>query len=146
MTRHLLDTQLDHHRSFFCSKEVPRLDSVKPLEKHYSVILPTVSHSGFLYKTASAGKPLQDRRAREGERCAVPTRARVSVLAWLQGQDARTDSAGGLRVPSGLWCGCFSLTLLGGVLHPAPNKHTEAYYLQMPGLSLAYFLQMPSLS
>ena len=77
MTRHLLDTQLDHHRSFFCSKEVPRLDSVKPLEKHYSVILPTVSHSGFLYKTASAGKPLQDRRAREGERCAVPTRAMV---------------------------------------------------------------------
>ncbi|XP_054555492.1 arf-GAP with Rho-GAP domain, ANK repeat and PH domain-containing protein 1 isoform X1 [Talpa occidentalis] len=45
--------------------EVPRLDSVKPLEKHYSVVLPTVSHSGFLYKTASAGKPLQDRRARE---------------------------------------------------------------------------------
>uniref|UniRef100_A0A8C7EW16 ArfGAP with RhoGAP domain, ankyrin repeat and PH domain 1 n=1 Tax=Neovison vison TaxID=452646 RepID=A0A8C7EW16_NEOVI len=45
--------------------EVPRLDSVKPLEKHYSVVLPTVSHSGFLYKTASAGKLLQDRRARE---------------------------------------------------------------------------------
>lgn len=39
---------------------------MKPLEKHYSIILPTVSHSGFLYKTASAGKPLQDRRAREG--------------------------------------------------------------------------------
>ncbi|XP_006885615.1 PREDICTED: arf-GAP with Rho-GAP domain, ANK repeat and PH domain-containing protein 1 isoform X2 [Elephantulus edwardii] len=47
------------------STEVPRLDSGKPLEKHYSVVLPTVSHSGFLYKTASAGKPLQDRRARE---------------------------------------------------------------------------------
>ncbi|KAM8815774.1 arf-GAP with Rho-GAP domain, ANK repeat and PH domain-containing protein 1 isoform 2-T4 [Rhynchonycteris naso] len=45
--------------------EVPRLDLMKPLEKHYSVVLPTVSHSGFLYKTASAGKPLQDRRARE---------------------------------------------------------------------------------
>uniref|UniRef100_A0A673UZ26 ArfGAP with RhoGAP domain, ankyrin repeat and PH domain 1 n=1 Tax=Suricata suricatta TaxID=37032 RepID=A0A673UZ26_SURSU len=45
--------------------EVPRLDSAKPLEKHYSVVLPTVSHSGFLYKTASAGKLLQDRRARE---------------------------------------------------------------------------------
>lgn len=51
---------------FPTSKEVPRLDSMKPLEKHYSVILPTVSHSGFLYKTASAGKLLQDRRAREG--------------------------------------------------------------------------------
>ncbi|XP_037696462.1 LOW QUALITY PROTEIN: arf-GAP with Rho-GAP domain, ANK repeat and PH domain-containing protein 1 [Choloepus didactylus] len=45
--------------------EVPRPDSTKPLEKHYSVVLPTVSHSGFLYKTASAGKVLQDRRARE---------------------------------------------------------------------------------
>lgn len=49
-------------------KEVPRLDLMKPLEKHYSVVLPTVSHSGFLYKTASAAKLLQDRRAREG-RC-----------------------------------------------------------------------------
>ncbi|XP_033261524.1 arf-GAP with Rho-GAP domain, ANK repeat and PH domain-containing protein 1 isoform X9 [Orcinus orca] len=45
--------------------EVPRLDSVRPPEKHYSVVLPTVSHSSFLYKTASAGKLLQDRRARE---------------------------------------------------------------------------------
>ncbi|XP_076969798.1 arf-GAP with Rho-GAP domain, ANK repeat and PH domain-containing protein 1 isoform X2 [Tamandua tetradactyla] len=45
--------------------EVPRPDSTKPLEKHYSVVLPTVSHSGFLYKTASAGKVLQDRRTRE---------------------------------------------------------------------------------
>lgn len=45
--------------------EVPRLDLGRPLEKHYSVILPTVSHSGFLYKTASAAKLLQDRRARE---------------------------------------------------------------------------------
>ncbi|XP_012580905.1 PREDICTED: arf-GAP with Rho-GAP domain, ANK repeat and PH domain-containing protein 1 isoform X3 [Condylura cristata] len=45
--------------------EIPRLDSTKPPEKQYSVVLPTVSHSGFLYKTASAGKPLQDRRARE---------------------------------------------------------------------------------
>nr|XP_023394812.1 arf-GAP with Rho-GAP domain, ANK repeat and PH domain-containing protein 1 [Loxodonta africana] len=52
--------------------ELPRLDSMKPLEKHYSVVLPTVSHSGFLYKTASAGKPLQDRRAREGGCCARP--------------------------------------------------------------------------
>ncbi|XP_075402343.1 arf-GAP with Rho-GAP domain, ANK repeat and PH domain-containing protein 1 isoform X3 [Tenrec ecaudatus] len=47
------------------TSEVPRLDTMKPLEKHYSIVLPTVSHSGFLYKTASAGKPLQDRRARE---------------------------------------------------------------------------------
>ncbi|XP_021098882.1 arf-GAP with Rho-GAP domain, ANK repeat and PH domain-containing protein 1 isoform X2 [Heterocephalus glaber] len=45
--------------------DVPRLDSMKPFEKHYSVVQPTVSHSGFLYKTASASKLLQDRRARE---------------------------------------------------------------------------------
>uniref|UniRef100_A0A452TYW8 ArfGAP with RhoGAP domain, ankyrin repeat and PH domain 1 n=1 Tax=Ursus maritimus TaxID=29073 RepID=A0A452TYW8_URSMA len=36
-----------------------------PPPQHYSVVLPTVSHSGFLHKTASAGKLLQDRRARE---------------------------------------------------------------------------------
>ena len=48
------------------------MDPVKPSEKHYSVTLPTVSHSGFLYKTASAAKPLQDRRAREGEHSLLP--------------------------------------------------------------------------
>lgn len=66
-------------------KEVPRLDSVKPLEKHYSVVLPTVSHSGFLYKTASAGKLLQDRRAREGG-CRARPRSCHGILAWWQGQ------------------------------------------------------------
>lgn len=57
-----------HDQPFFYPfpKEVPRLDSMKPLEKHYSIVLPTVNHSGFLYKTASAVKLLQDRRAREG--------------------------------------------------------------------------------
>lgn len=52
---------------------------MKPLEKHYSIVLPTVSHSGFLYKTASAGRLLQDRRAREG---GCPGRWR---LAWRRG-------------------------------------------------------------
>lgn len=66
-------------------KEVPRLDSVKPLEKHYSVVLPTVSHSGFLYKTASAGKLLQDRRAREGGCSARPCSCH-GTLTWWQGQ------------------------------------------------------------
>ncbi|ELK30021.1 Arf-GAP with Rho-GAP domain, ANK repeat and PH domain-containing protein 1 [Myotis davidii] len=41
--------------------EVPQLDSMKPLEKHYSVVLPTVSHSDFLYKTTSTAKLLQER-------------------------------------------------------------------------------------
>lgn len=45
--------------------EMPRLDSVSIGEKHYSVIQPTVSHSGFLFKTASVAKPLQERRSRE---------------------------------------------------------------------------------
>lgn len=76
MRGHFLDTQMTT-TILSSTPEVPRLDSVKPLEKHYSVILPTVSHSGFLYKTASAGKP-QDRRAREGEHCAIPIRAVVS--------------------------------------------------------------------
>ncbi|XP_074072898.1 arf-GAP with Rho-GAP domain, ANK repeat and PH domain-containing protein 1 isoform X1 [Macrotis lagotis] len=44
---------------------MPRLDPVSVVEKHYSVIQPTVSHSGFLFKTASVAKPLQERRARE---------------------------------------------------------------------------------
>lgn len=66
-------------------KEVPRLDSAKPLEKHYSVVLPTVSHSGFLYKTASAAKLLQDRRAREGG-CLARPHSCHGVLAWWPGQ------------------------------------------------------------
>ncbi|XP_068926901.1 arf-GAP with Rho-GAP domain, ANK repeat and PH domain-containing protein 1 isoform X3 [Petaurus breviceps papuanus] len=47
------------------TSEMPRLDPVSIVEKHYSVIQPTVSHSGFLFKTASVAKPLQERRARE---------------------------------------------------------------------------------
>lgn len=79
------------------------MDAVKPLEKHYSVTLPTVSHSGFLYKTASAGKPLQDRRAREGGCSILPVQdygmcqpgCRASRLGLVLLLD--------LRVPSGLW-------------------------------------------
>ncbi|XP_074160101.1 arf-GAP with Rho-GAP domain, ANK repeat and PH domain-containing protein 1 isoform X3 [Sminthopsis crassicaudata] len=47
------------------TSEMPRLDPVSLVEKHYSVIQPTVSHSGFLFKTASVAKPLQERRSRE---------------------------------------------------------------------------------
>lgn len=79
------------------------MDSVKPFEKHYSVTLPTVSHSGFLYKTASAGKPLQDRRAREGEYSILP----IQAYGMCQ-PGCRTSRLGlvllvDLRVPSGLW-------------------------------------------
>lgn len=74
-------------------KEAPRLDSVRPLEKHYSVILPTVSHSSFVYKTASAGKLLQDRRAREGG-CQDPA---LAMAFWHGGRarEARAGQAGG---------------------------------------------------
>lgn len=61
---------------------------MKPLEKHYSVVLPTVSHSGFLYKTASAGKLLQDRRAREGG-CQARPHCCQGILAWWQGQSSQ---------------------------------------------------------
>lgn len=82
-------------------KEVPRLDSMKPLEKHYSVVLPTVSHSGFLYKTASAGKLLQDRRAREGG-CWARPRSCHDILAWWQGQ--RSQGWLGWWTPKGAKC------------------------------------------
>ncbi|OWK18090.1 hypothetical protein Celaphus_00009204 [Cervus elaphus hippelaphus] len=80
--------------------EVPRLDSVRPLEKHYSVILPTVSHSSFVYKTASAGKLLQDRRAREGG-CQDPA---LAIAFWHGGRarEARAGQAG--APPEGAKC------------------------------------------
>lgn len=82
-------------------KEVPRLDSVRPPEKHYSVVLPTVSHSGFLYKTASAGKLLQDRRAREGG-CRARARPGHGILAWWLGQ--RSQSWPGWGIYEGTKC------------------------------------------
>lgn len=85
---------------------------MKPLEKHYSVVLPTVSHSGFLYKTASAGKLLQDRRAREGECRAVPCPAH-GILALLRTREARAGWAGAREMsrgtvaePRGRFSGC----------------------------------------
>lgn len=108
-------------------KEVPRLDSMKPLEKHYSVVLPTVSHSGFLYKTASAGKPLQDRRAREGGCQARPCPGH-GILAWRQGQRSQSwpgwGTHEGARCPvaespcwaSWLWSRVHSRCLISGLI------------------------------
>ena len=90
-------------------KEVPRLDSMRPPEKHYSVVLPTVSHSGFLYKTASAGKLLQDRRAREGG-CRARARPGHGILAWWQGQ--RSQSWPGWVIHEGAKC-TLAVTLQG---------------------------------
>lgn len=100
---HLLDTLHERYHSSFHSKEVPRLDSVKPFEKHYSVTLPTVSHSGFLYKTASAGKPLQDRRAREGEYSILPVQACGVCQPGCRARKLGLVLLVDLRVPSGLW-------------------------------------------
>lgn len=100
---HLLDTPHDHYHPFFHSKEVPRLDSVKPSEKHYSITLPTVSHSGFLYKTASAGKPLQDRRAREGGCSILPVQAYGVCQPGCRASKLGLVLLVDLRVPSGLW-------------------------------------------
>lgn len=79
------------------------MDSVKPLEKHYSVTQPTVSHSGFLYKTASVGKPLQDRRAREGEYGILPIRAYGVCQPGCRASKRGLVLLEDLRVPSGLW-------------------------------------------
>ncbi|XP_038624955.1 arf-GAP with Rho-GAP domain, ANK repeat and PH domain-containing protein 1 isoform X3 [Tachyglossus aculeatus] len=46
------------------TSETPRLNT-GGLDKHYSVTLPSVNHSGFLYKTASVARPQSERRSRE---------------------------------------------------------------------------------
>lgn len=46
--------------------EPPRLEMVCGEEKHYSVHLPSITHSGFLYKTPSMVKPISERKGPEG--------------------------------------------------------------------------------
>ncbi|XP_042300364.1 arf-GAP with Rho-GAP domain, ANK repeat and PH domain-containing protein 1-like [Sceloporus undulatus] len=41
------------------------MDATTSLEKHYSVLLPSVAHNGFLYKAPSVAKPSHERKARE---------------------------------------------------------------------------------
>uniref|UniRef100_A0A8D2LKP8 ArfGAP with RhoGAP domain, ankyrin repeat and PH domain 1 n=1 Tax=Varanus komodoensis TaxID=61221 RepID=A0A8D2LKP8_VARKO len=47
------------------TSETPQLDAGTSVEKHYSVILPSVAHNGFLYKTPSMAKPVHERKSRE---------------------------------------------------------------------------------
>lgn len=48
------------------SAETPRLEVGGGEEKHYSVLLPCVTHNGFLYKTPSMAKPVSERKGQEG--------------------------------------------------------------------------------
>ncbi|KAJ7418480.1 ArfGAP with RhoGAP domain, ankyrin repeat and PH domain 1 [Pitangus sulphuratus] len=47
------------------TSELPRLEMVGSEEKPYSVPLPSVTHSGFLYKTPSMAKPVSERKGLE---------------------------------------------------------------------------------
>ncbi|XP_061485133.1 arf-GAP with Rho-GAP domain, ANK repeat and PH domain-containing protein 1 isoform X2 [Rhineura floridana] len=47
------------------TSETPQLDVGTSIEKHYSVILPSVAHNGFLYKAPSMAKLLHERKSRE---------------------------------------------------------------------------------
>ncbi|XP_074874045.1 arf-GAP with Rho-GAP domain, ANK repeat and PH domain-containing protein 1 isoform X5 [Carettochelys insculpta] len=47
------------------NSEIPRVELGSGEEKHYSVVLPSVTHSGFLCKTPSMAKPVQERKSQE---------------------------------------------------------------------------------
>uniref|UniRef100_A0A8C3CKW2 ArfGAP with RhoGAP domain, ankyrin repeat and PH domain 1 n=1 Tax=Cairina moschata TaxID=8855 RepID=A0A8C3CKW2_CAIMO len=47
------------------TSETPRLEVGGGEEKHYSVLLPCVTHNGFLYKTPSMAKPVSERKGQE---------------------------------------------------------------------------------
>uniref|UniRef100_A0A8B9I1H4 ArfGAP with RhoGAP domain, ankyrin repeat and PH domain 1 n=1 Tax=Anser brachyrhynchus TaxID=132585 RepID=A0A8B9I1H4_9AVES len=47
------------------TSETPRLEVGGSEEKHYSVLLPCVTHNGFLYKTPSMAKPVSERKGQE---------------------------------------------------------------------------------
>ncbi|XP_067162071.1 arf-GAP with Rho-GAP domain, ANK repeat and PH domain-containing protein 1 isoform X2 [Apteryx mantelli] len=47
------------------TSETPRLEAGSSGEKHYSVLLPSVTHHGFLYKTPSMAKPVGERKGLE---------------------------------------------------------------------------------
>nr|XP_020647517.1 arf-GAP with Rho-GAP domain, ANK repeat and PH domain-containing protein 1 [Pogona vitticeps] len=47
------------------TSETPQLDAASNLEKHYSIILPSVAHNGFLYKTPSMAKLVHERKSRD---------------------------------------------------------------------------------
>ncbi|XP_054829322.1 arf-GAP with Rho-GAP domain, ANK repeat and PH domain-containing protein 1 isoform X2 [Eublepharis macularius] len=47
------------------TSEIPRLDMDTSSQNLYSVALPSVTHNGYLFKTASMAKPAQERKPRE---------------------------------------------------------------------------------
>uniref|UniRef100_A0A674K0G4 ArfGAP with RhoGAP domain, ankyrin repeat and PH domain 1 n=1 Tax=Terrapene triunguis TaxID=2587831 RepID=A0A674K0G4_9SAUR len=47
------------------NSEIPRVEAGSSEEKHYSVILPSVTHNGFLFKTPSMAKLVHERKSRE---------------------------------------------------------------------------------
>ncbi|XP_077782956.1 arf-GAP with Rho-GAP domain, ANK repeat and PH domain-containing protein 1 isoform X2 [Podarcis muralis] len=47
------------------TSETPQLDMGTNIEKHYSIILPSVAHNGFLYKAPSMAKLVHERKSRE---------------------------------------------------------------------------------
>uniref|UniRef100_A0A8D0GM19 ArfGAP with RhoGAP domain, ankyrin repeat and PH domain 1 n=1 Tax=Sphenodon punctatus TaxID=8508 RepID=A0A8D0GM19_SPHPU len=47
------------------TSEMPRVEVGNSHEKHYSMVLPSVTHNGFLYKTPSMAKLVHERKARE---------------------------------------------------------------------------------
>ncbi|XP_051782489.1 arf-GAP with Rho-GAP domain, ANK repeat and PH domain-containing protein 1 isoform X2 [Erpetoichthys calabaricus] len=47
------------------STEIPRSDIGSHMDRQYYVAPPSITHSGFLYKTASMGKLVTDRKAKE---------------------------------------------------------------------------------
>ncbi|KAJ7320436.1 hypothetical protein JRQ81_019947 [Phrynocephalus forsythii] len=47
------------------TSETPQLDAGPNLEKHYSIILPSVAHNGFLYKAPSMAKLVHERKSRD---------------------------------------------------------------------------------
>lgn len=69
------------------SAETPRLEVGGSEEKHYSVLLPCVTHNGFLYKTPSMAKPVSERKGQEGT---------WGTTGWGK------RGAGGWRAPAGM--------------------------------------------
>ncbi|XP_053564754.1 arf-GAP with Rho-GAP domain, ANK repeat and PH domain-containing protein 1 isoform X2 [Bombina bombina] len=47
------------------TSEIPRLDFGNNMERQYYVTRPSVTHNGFLYKTSSMTKPVNERKSRE---------------------------------------------------------------------------------
>lgn len=49
------------------SVELPRLEEVDAMDPEPYPLPPSVSHNGFLFKTASMARPVTERKAKEGK-------------------------------------------------------------------------------